>query len=57
MVSYLSTKVRKQTGADFVECTPGFGVELLHSLLCHRSIKSDILDMSSNGIPQNLGVK
>jgi hypothetical protein len=31
-----------------VECTPGFGVELLHSFLCHESIKSDILDMSSN---------
>jgi len=40
--------VRKQTGADFVECTPGFGVELLHSFLCHRSIKPYILDMSSN---------
>jgi len=44
----LSAKVRKQAGADFVECTPGFGVELLHSFLCHRGIKSDIVDMSSN---------
>ena len=57
MVSYLPTKVGQKTGADFVESTPGFGVEILHTFLCHRCSKSDILDMSSNSVPQNLGVK
>jgi hypothetical protein len=39
--------VWQKTGTDFMESSPGFGVELLHSFLCHGGIKPDLLDMSS----------
>ena len=39
--------MRQKTSTDLVESSPSFGIELLHSFLCHRSIKADILDMSS----------